>query len=86
MLTPSRGVFAQRVKDEMVIVDSKTEMYLELNPTAASMWEIAIEVPDRASALARLAEQWSDVGTERLASGFDTFVADVVARGLATPG
>lgn len=84
ILTPTVGVFARRVNDEMVILDSTTEMYLELSPSAASMWEAAVDCVDRPSALERLARQWPDVDRERLERDFEQLIADVVARGLAT--
>lgn len=84
MITPNPGVFARRVSDEMVILDSRTEMYLELTPSAAMMWEIAAAASDRSVALTQLTAKWPNESPERLAGDFDALIADVVARGLAT--
>lgn len=84
MITPNPGVFARRVSNEMVILDSRTEMYLELTPSAATMWEIAAAANDRSVALTQLTATWPDESPERLANDFDALIADVVARGLAT--
>ncbi len=83
MISAPRGVFARRVNNEMVVLDSNNEMYLELNSTAAFMWEVGTTHVDRQTALATITGRFPDVDPERLAADFDKLVAELLARGLA---
>lgn len=86
MIQAATGVFVRRVNDEMVVLDSNTEMYLELNPSAAVMWEIGTTLSDRSSALEALADRFPDADPDRLAADFDRLVSELLDRGLAVDG
>ncbi|MEO8290940.1 MAG: PqqD family protein [Gaiellaceae bacterium] len=56
---PNPDVVAQRVQDEVVLVNLRTNEIYTLNKTAARAWELLAEGDDRASIEAKLTDEFS---------------------------
>ena len=81
---PNPDVVAQRVQDEVVLVNLRTNEIYTLNKTAARAWEMIAEGRDRSGVEAGLSEEFlvdeAEVGGE-----LDSLVAELVEKELIQP-
>jgi hypothetical protein len=74
-------VASQRLDDQIVLVDLRTNDVYSLNETGARLWELIGEGLDREGLLSRLDDEF-DVPPERLVREVDTLLAELTAEGL----
>ena len=81
---PNPDVVAQRVQDEVVLVNLRTNEIYTLNKTAARAWELIAEGRDRSGVEAGLADEFTvedaDVGSE-----LDGLLEQLVEKELIQP-
>jgi hypothetical protein len=80
-LRPSEDVVFRRVEDEVVLVNMRTNEIFALNATAARLWELLSQGNDRASAEARLLEEF-EVSEGELKAEVDAFFGLLEREGL----
>ena len=78
---PNPDVVAQRVQDEVVLVNLRTNEIYTLNKTAARAWELIAEGGDRAKIEAALAEEFS-ADSEAVGGELDGLVDELLAKEL----
>ena len=81
-ISVSPDTLINRVGEESVLLDLKSEHYFGLNETGTRMWAALMEAGTVAGAHAALLAQY-DVDPERLRADLDDLVAKLVERGLA---
>src|SRR5262249_9709325 len=77
----SPDALAERVGDEMVVVDLKTDRIYSLNKTAARIWELLCGDCDRSEIERRILEEF-DVTPAELAEAIDDLVGSMTRSGL----
>lgn len=82
-LTPAADVAARRLGDEIVLVNLRTNLIYELNPTGARVWELLVEGCDRPEIERRLLADF-DVAEETLRAEIDELLASLLEAGLVT--
>lgn len=80
----AESVLAQRVGDEMVLLDMSDEMYLGLNDTAALMWEQLAAGKTAGEAVAAVLAEY-DADEARVQADLVALLDDLVARKLVAP-
>jgi Coenzyme PQQ synthesis protein D (PqqD) len=80
-LEPADDVVGQRLGDEVVLVNLKTNRIFELNRTGGRFWDLLHEDGNRDQIEARLREEF-DVGEERLTAEVDALIASLAAEDL----
>jgi hypothetical protein len=78
---PNPDVVAQRVQDEVVLVNQRTNEIYTLNKTAARAWELIAEGGDRSDIEAKLAEEFS-ADSEGVGGELDGLVEELLAKEL----
>ena len=78
---PNPDVVAQRVQDEVVLVNLRTNEIYTLNKTAARAWELIAEGRDRSGVEAGLSEEFS-VDEAKVGSELDSLLAELVEKEL----
>lgn len=78
---PNPDVVAQRVQDEVVLVNLRTNEIYTLNRTAARAWELIAEGGDRSDIEATLAEEFS-VDSDAVGGELDGLVDELLAKEL----
>lgn len=81
---PNPDVVAQRVQDEVVLVNLRTNEIYTLNRTAARAWELIAEGRDRPGVEAGLAEEFS-VDDSEIQSELDGLLDELVEKELIQP-
>jgi Coenzyme PQQ synthesis protein D (PqqD) len=81
---PNPDVVAQRVQDEVVLVNLRTNEIYTLNRTAARAWELIAEGRDRSGVEAGLAEEFSADETE-VGGELDDLLDELVEKELIQP-
>jgi hypothetical protein len=81
---PNPDVVAQRVQDEVVLVNLRTNEIYTLNKTAARAWELIAEGCDRSGVEAGLSEEFS-VDEAEVGSELDSLLAELVEKELIHP-
>jgi hypothetical protein len=81
---PNPDVVAQRVQDEVVLVNLRTNEIYTLNKTAARAWELIAEGRDRSGVEAGLSEEFS-VDEAEVGSELDSLLAELVEKELIHP-
>ncbi len=81
---PNPDVVAQRVQDEVVLVNLRTNEIYTLNKTAARAWEMIAEGRDRSGVEAGLSEEFS-VDEAEVGGELDSLVAELVEKELIQP-
>ena len=76
-------VLAQRVGDEMVLLDMSDEMYLGLNDTAALMWEQLAAGKTAGEAVAAVLAEY-DVDEATVQADLVALVEDLLSRKLVS--
>jgi len=76
-------VMAQNLGDEMVLLDTRSECYFQLNESAAAMWEACLTASDEDAVLAALQTVYPDAPLDHLRNDLQVFVDDLVDQGLA---
>jgi Coenzyme PQQ synthesis protein D (PqqD) len=80
-LEPADDVVGQRLGDEVVLVNLKTNRIFELNRTGGRFWDLLHEEGNRDQIEARLREEF-DVGEEQLTAEVDALIASLAAEDL----
>jgi hypothetical protein len=80
---PSRDALAGEVGGMLVVLDLRTETFSILDPVATTMWNLLVELGDRARVLERLRAIY-DADDVRLARDLDGFTATMVDGGFAS--
>ena len=80
-LEPADDVVGQRLGDEVVLVNLKTNRIFELNRTGGRFWDLLHEEGNRDQIEARLQQEF-DVGEEQLTAEVDALVASLAAEDL----
>lgn len=78
-------VLGEAVGDVVVVLDPDADAYVRLNRTGARLWQ-ALEEPQTVGALAEGLERAYGLDADRALADTTRYVADLVARGLATTG
>jgi hypothetical protein len=81
---PNPDVVAQRVQDEVVLVNLRTNEIYTLNRTAARAWELIAEGRDRLGVEAGLAEEFS-VDDSKIQGELDGLLDELVEKELIQP-
>lgn len=81
---PNPDVVAQRVQDEVVLVNLRTNEIYTLNRTAARAWELIAEGLDRSGVEAGLAEEFS-VDEAHVGGELDGLLVELVEKELIQP-
>jgi hypothetical protein len=81
---PNPDVVAQRVQDEVVLVNLRTNEIYTLNKTAARAWELIAEGRDRPGVEAGLVEEFSADNAE-VGGELDGLLDELVAKELIQP-
>ena len=81
---PNPDVVAQRVQDEVVLVNLRTNEIYTLNRTAARAWELIAEGRDRPVVEAALVEEFSVEETEAQGE-LDDLLDELVEKELIQP-
>jgi len=81
---PNPDVVAQRVQDEVVLVNLRTNEIYTLNRTAARAWELIAEGRDRSGVEAGLAEEFS-VDSAEVGGELDGLLVELVEKELIQP-
>jgi len=82
-LAANDNVLTRRVKDELVLLHTVTEVYFGLDPVGTAMWEALCERGTIAGAHAALATEY-DVEPKRLLTDMHALVDQLVEKGLLT--
>ena len=82
-VTMAETVLAQRVGDEMVLLDMSDEMYLGLNDTAALMWEQLAAGKTAGEAVAAVLAEY-DVDEATVQADLVALVEDLLSRKLVS--
>jgi hypothetical protein len=69
------------IQGEVLALDVRAELYLELNRSGALLWELLARGTTRAELVDRLAREY-DLAPERAASDVDRLLAELSARDL----
>jgi hypothetical protein len=80
-LEPADDVVGQRLGDEVVLVNLKTNRIFELNRTGGRFWDLLHEEGNRDQIEARLLEEF-EVGKEQLTAEVDALIAGLAAEDL----
>jgi Coenzyme PQQ synthesis protein D (PqqD) len=80
-LEPADDVVGQRLGDEVVLVNLKTNRIFELNRTGGRFWDLLHEEGNRDQIEARLRKEF-DVGDEHLTAEVDALIARLAAEDL----
>jgi Coenzyme PQQ synthesis protein D (PqqD) len=78
---PNPDVVAQRVQDEVVLVNLRTNEIYTLNRTAARAWELLAEGGDRSSIEATLTEEFS-ADSSAVGGELDGLLEELLAKEL----
>ncbi len=81
---PNPDVVAQRVQDEVVLVNLRTNEIYTLNRTAARAWELIAEGRDRSGVEAGLASEFGVDGAEA-GDELDGLLDELVEKELIQP-
>ena len=81
---PNPDVVAQRVQDEVVLVNLRTNEIYTLNRTAARAWELIAEGLDRPGVEAGLAREFS-VDETQVGGELDGLLDELVEKELIQP-
>ena len=81
---PNPDVVAQRVQDEVVLVNLRTNEIYALNRTAARAWELIAEGRDRSGVEAGLAGEFEVDGAE-VGDELDGLLDELVEKELIQP-
>ena len=81
---PNPDVVAQRVQDEVVLVNLRTNEIYTLNKTAARAWELIAEGRDRSGVEAGLVEEFTVEGTD-VQNELDGLLDELVQKELIQP-
>jgi hypothetical protein len=81
---PNPDVVAQRVQDEVVLVNLRTNEIYTLNRTAARAWELIAEGRDRSGVEAGLAQEFS-VEETAVGGELDGLLDELVEKELIQP-
>jgi hypothetical protein len=81
---PNPDVVAQRVQDEVVLVNLRTNEIYTLNKTAARAWELIAEGRDRSGVEAGLAEEFT-IEDADVQSELDGLLDQLVEKELIQP-
>ena len=81
---PNPDVVAQRVQDEVVLVNLRTNEIYTLNRTASRAWELIAEGRDRPGVEAGLAEEFS-VDDSEIQGELDGLLDELVEKELIQP-
>jgi Coenzyme PQQ synthesis protein D (PqqD) len=81
---PNPDVVAQRVQDEVVLVNLRTNEIYTLNKTAARAWELIAEGRDRTGVEAGLVEEFS-AGDAQVAGELDGLLDELIEKELIQP-
>lgn len=81
---PNPDVVAQRVQDEVVLVNLRTNEIYTLNKTAARAWELIAEGRDRSGVEAGLADEFTVEGAD-VESELDSLLDQLVEKELIQP-
>jgi len=81
---PNPDVVAQRVQDEVVLVNLRTNEIYTLNKTAARAWDLIAEGRDRSGVEAGLVEAFS-VDEAEVGSELDGLLEELVEKELIQP-
>ena len=81
---PNPDVVAQRVQDEVVLVNLRTNEIYTLNKTAARAWELIAEGRDRSGVEAGLADEFTVEGAD-VESELDGLLDQLVEKELIQP-
>jgi hypothetical protein len=81
---PNPDVVAQRVQDEVVLVNLRTNEIYTLNRTAARAWELIAEGLDRPGVEAGLADEFSADETQ-VGSELDGLLNELLEKELIKP-
>ncbi len=81
---PNPDVVAQRVQDEVVLVNLRTNEIYTLNRTAARAWELIAEGRDRSGVEAGLADEFS-VDEAQVGGELDGLLEELVEKELIQP-
>jgi len=74
-------IFTQKVDDEIVLFDSKSEYYYGLDSIGAIMWESMIECSDLHLVHQKLLDRF-DVDSQRLETDLLHFIEKLIENGL----
>lgn len=83
ILTLRAGVLTTEVGDELVLLNTANETYLEMNRSGRAMLEVASTHGDLVEALAELQRRFPDAEAATLRSDFSQFLDAVTSAGLA---
>lgn len=78
---PAACVLTRRVGDELVLLNTTTEVYFGLDPIGTTMWEALVDHRTIEAALAVLVKAY-DVEESRLRRDLADLVAALAAQGL----
>jgi Coenzyme PQQ synthesis protein D (PqqD) len=78
---PNPDVVAQRVQDEVVLVNLRTNEIYTLNKTAARAWELIADGADRSGVEAGLAQEFS-IDEAQVGSELDGLLDELVEKEL----
>lgn len=80
-LIPSSNVAAQRINDQTVLVDLRTNMVFTLNDTGGRTWELIMEGLDRDALLDQLEREF-EVPRDQLECEVDSLLSHLSQEGL----
>jgi Coenzyme PQQ synthesis protein D (PqqD) len=80
-VTTAPGVMMRIIRDEAVILNLKSEVYLGLNSTGTRMWTVLHEAPSIQDAYESLLGEY-EVAPERLRQELDELLDRLLAQGL----
>ena len=80
-LRASPEVMAQRVRDEVVLLDLRTDQYFGLDAVGARLWELVVAGHDIEAIRDRMLEEY-DVPTATLEADMDQWIASLIEAGL----
>jgi hypothetical protein len=77
-------IYFRAVHDEIVVLDTRADVYLGLNSSAAVAWETLAAGGSAKKAVERVLERF-DVPVEVAEADIDSLVDDLVSRGILIP-
>jgi len=81
---PNPDVVAQRVQDEVVLVNLRTNEIYALNSTASRAWDLLATGMNREAVQEELQREF-DVPSDQLRDEIDTLIANLIEKKLLRP-
>lgn len=77
----SKDVLARELAGEILVLDLRTSLYFGMTDVAARVWQLVEQQQTRDSIVETLAKEF-DAAPDVIASDVDTFLEDLLTRGL----